>query len=218
MLQELFLYDREDGLFKQILKTSSVMQGRYHVSPNAGKDLDTNNLETYMKDAGVGLTDTQKFPLCVCMTPTSRYIVVNNQRFEQFTFTLFFVCTSYYTGTNQIKTPDVDTNLSMHPVWYDWQDMKNSAQQFLDLLKKIITTKNVTIDSVITPLKTIINFGNDAIYRRLSKFNNNRLSGIQATFTITMVAPDCGDNLPEYPDITSIVIPNEIIHAPHTDN
>jgi len=90
------------------------MEGRYHLSTNGGKDLDTNNLETYIKDAGIGLTDVkQKYPICVCLPPISRNILLNGSIAEQFTFTLLFVCTTFYTSDNQIKSPDNDTNTSI---------------------------------------------------------------------------------------------------------
>src|SRR5574340_79137 len=110
-MTELFLYDREQGLFKEILKKSTVMKGHYHVSPNFGKDLDTNNLETFIKDPKNGLVDvTEKYPLCVCMTPRSKHVFMNGTKWEQFVFNLYFVCNTYYTSSNQIKSLDRDTN------------------------------------------------------------------------------------------------------------
>lgn len=217
MIQELFIYDREKGLFKEILKQSTVMQGRYHVSPSQGNDLNTNNLETFFKDDKNGLADAwQKYPLCICVTPRSRYITINNVRREEFTFNLYFVCTTFYTGTNQIKTKDPETNTSAHHIWYDWQDMKECAQQFIDVLKLQLQRRiNIETESVLLKSMLQIDSGN-VIFNRLTKFNNDRLSGVSVTFLMYMDASGC--EYPDYPGLDDIIIPPLIIHELHTDD
>jgi hypothetical protein len=90
-MNELFLIDRDRGLFKEILKQSIVMQGRYFVAPHYGHELNTNNLEMYLKDAATGLSDVpQKYPCVVCIAPKSRKVVLNDYPWEEFYFNLFF--------------------------------------------------------------------------------------------------------------------------------
>lgn len=211
MIQELFLYDEQAGLFKQILKQSSIMKGSYHLSPNQGNDLNTANLETYIKDPAKGLTDLKKYPICICFTPRSRIVSINSQDFEQFTFNLFWLTTTYRNGDNSIKMVDKSTRQSAHYIWYDWQDMKSCAMNFFNMLDQVIKTKQILISNVSYPLRSMIHAekGN-VIYNRLTKFYNDSLSGVSQAFTITMEPLQCDQS--EYIDINSITIPSPIIH------
>jgi hypothetical protein len=215
-MDELFLYDRDQGLFKEILKKSAVMGGRYHVSPNSTQDLNTDNLASFINDPKTGLSDpSQKYPICVCVTPRSRYTRINGQRWEEFWFSLFFLTPSYKTGNNQIKTLDPDTNTSAHHIWYDWQDMKNCADEFLEVLKMQLK-RAVVLDGKLTPLMALINFdSSSAVFSRLSKFNNDELSGVNVLFTVFMYTGECG--VSDYPEdiATSVTMPPLIIHPLH---
>lgn len=216
MIQELFIYDRERGLFKEILNKSIVMQGRYHVSPTHGNDLNTNNLETYIKDPANGLIDVkQKYPICVCMTPRSRYVNFSGGRWEEFIFNLYFVCTTFRTGTNQIKSRDPGTNTSAHPVWYDWQDMKEAAMNFLEVLK-LTLKKQIEVDGMLVPLRTMVNEDiSSAIFNRLTKFNNDVLTGVSVSFPMYLEAKSC--ETPDYVAIDDIKLPPLNIHSANDD-
>ena len=195
MISELFLYDRDKGLFKEILKKSDVIGGRYYVSPNSGHDLNTNNLDQYIKDPASGLTDVkQKYPCCVCITPKSSLITINGARWENFYFHLFFLCKTFTTGTNQIKSPDYDTNTSAHHVWYDWKDMKEVAVNFIEVLKFFIKNKSTTgtEDVPAVVLKTVVNVDFEkAAITRLSKFNNDSVSGVSISFIAQLYTGNC---------------------------
>lgn len=205
------IYDNDAGLFKQILKQSSIMKGSYHVSPNSGNDLNTSNLETYVKDPANGLMDLKKYPMCVCMTPRSRVMKQPGGEFEQFIFNLYFLTTTYRNSDNSVKLRDADTGQSAHHVWYDWQDMKTCAMNFVNILDKVIRTKYTVINYVPTPLKMYLSLDKaNVIYNRLTKFYNDSLSGVGLTFTIMMQALQCDQD--EYLDIDSIIIPSPIIH------
>lgn len=212
-MQELFLYDKAQGLFKNILKASSVMKGSYHVSPNAGNDLNTANLETWVKDPANGLVDQKGYPICVCMTPLSRVIVQNGTDFEQFTFNLFFVTTTGRNSDGTTKMRDKDTGTSAHPVWYDWQDMKSCAMNFIWILKAVLKTRSFTDNSQQIPLRSVFDFDErSAIYRRLSRFNNDVLTGVSVAFNITMASVLC--NTDEYgSDLSVVDIPSPTIHV-----
>ena len=215
-MTELFLYDKENGLFKSILNNSTVMNGSYHVSPNQGNDLNTSNLETYIKDPANGLIDLKQYPICVCMTPRSRIALINGNTWEQITFNLFFLTTTKRTGNNQIKNRDKDTNVSAHHIWYDWQDMKTCAMNFCSVLARVIKCNFVVKNGQTIPLRTLINFerGN-VIYNRFTKFNNDQLTGVSVAFTITMEATQCEQD--EYVSINDIIIPSYNIHSASDD-
>lgn len=213
MIQELFLYDREKGLFKVILDKSSVIEGRYHVSPNNGNDLNTNNLETYINDPKTGLSDAgQKYPIAVCMTPKSRYVKLNGAPWEEFIFNIFFVCRSNATGKNQIKKPNKDTNTSTHYAWYDWQDMKKCAFDFIEVLG-LQLKKPIAIDSVEVPLKSVLQMDKgNVVYTRLTKFNSDKLSGVAISFAMYLSAHQCTLLDYEMEDVDAIVLPVTDIH------
>ena len=200
-MTELFLYHREQGLFKQVLNQSKVIAGRYHVSPNYGHDLNTNNLETFIKDPKYGLQDVEvKYPICVCMTPSSRFVKINTIKWEQFTFTLFFLCNAYQDGNNQIKNLDKDTNTSAQTIPDDWNAMKQCASDFLDVLWKV--TLKTSFGEV--PLKSILNIEFDnAVIGRLTLFNNDKLNGASVSFQATMQTNCCAVT-----DYTSNVLDN----------
>lgn len=211
-MQELFIYDRSKGLFKEILNKSLMIEGRYHVSPNMGNDLNTNNLETYISDEKNGLSDLRKYPICLCVTPRSQYTGANGLSFEEFIFNLYFLCPTFYTGENKIKVPNPDTNTSTHHIWYDWQDMKECAQQFLEVLKQVLRSRTIVIGAEEVGLRRFLALDDKrVIFNRLTKFLNDRLSGVSLSFVITMSNPVC--ILTDYSsDISGIVIPPETIH------
>lgn len=216
MIQELFLYDRERGLFKEILKQSSIIEGRYHVSHNHANDLNTSNLETFIRDPATGLSDpAQKYPICVCITPRSRYVDFPGGLQEVITFNLYFVCTTYRTGDNKIKNRDADTNTSAHHIWYDWQDMKVCAQSFLEVLRLTLKRK-IDIAGQQIALGVYVNVDSkNAIFNRLTKFNNDLLTGVGMSFNVSLSSTIC--ETADYTAIEDITIPPIIIHDANDD-
>ena len=186
-MNELFLYDRDKGLFKAILKQSSVIKGSYHVSKNGGNDLNANNLETYVKDPKNGLIDDKKYPMCICPTPSSRMVKINDTKWELFTFNLFFLTTSNMIN-NQLKSPDKDTNTSKSHPWYDWSDMKQCGVDFLDMLMQVTHTKSSGNQRLGALIK--VEFDNSVV-KRLTNFSNDQLSGASLSFTVLMFTDTC---------------------------
>jgi hypothetical protein len=214
MINELFLYDRDEGLFKQIVKNSFVLEGRYHIAPHFGHELNTGNLEQYFKDPASGMADVgQKYPCMVCMAPKSRQLYENGTINEQFFFNTFFLCLTGRTSLNQFKTPDYDTNVSAHYLWYDWQDMKGVADSFIEALCKIIRTR-ITSDGI--RLSSTVHLERSSInISRLSKFNNDKVSGISLSFSMNIFGGTC--EILDYANgsIENMPIPSSIIHPSH---
>lgn len=219
MINELFLYDREEGLFKEILNKSSVIEGRYHVSASKGNDLNTNNLETYINDPKNGLVDAMnKYPLAVCMTPRSRFVKFENgSKWEEFVFNMFFVTPTNRTGGNQLKSMNTDTKTSGHHIWYDWQDMKNVAANFLEVLQQLLSKKTLVINSKEVFLRTLVNLDKDkAVINRFASFLNDQLSGVSVAFVMYVDASLCTFNDYDGVDIlTDITLPGLDIHPMH---
>jgi hypothetical protein len=147
----------------------------------------------------------------------SRLVKINDTKWEDFTFNLFFLCTANTTN-NQIKSLDKDTNTSSSRPWNDWSDMKQCAVDFLDILMQVIQTKSSPEG---TRLGALMNVEFDkTVIRRLTKFNNDQLSGVSMTFTVLMFTDTC--TLKDYPTgaLSSITVPalnyNPIVVDPGT--
>lgn len=207
-MDELFLYDRDNGLFKKILNKSKVIQGRYHVSKNGGADLNANNFDSYVTDqlGGIALPG-QKYPLCVCLSPLSSlsYDKVSTMP-EKFYFELYFVCNSGYTGQNKVKQPNQAINASTHHPWYDWKDMKEVAINFILALKKVVRKNNLqshlSIDLDDVPVKRFTDYGND------------KLSGVRVVLSVEMVN-ECDLADYEDEDLSTLTITPTTIHQHH---
>lgn len=210
-MNELYLYDRDKGLFKEVLRHSNVIGGRYHISPDYGHTLNTDNLKEFLKDPKNGISDpAQKYPITVCMPPQSVLSTADSPLFkEDFIFQLFFLCTTGYTGQNKIKSLDKATNTSAHHTWYDWKDMKEVALEFLVILRK-------TIRQFKLKRYFAIDFTNIPV-RRLSNFNTDGLSGVSISFSVNMVEQQCINA--DYPEdiLEKLTIPDPdyIIHPLH---
>lgn len=175
MLDELQLYGT-DGLFHSIVKQSKVFAGRYGVLPKGGADLNLNNILSgieFPKD---------KYPGVFCLPPISSLpATVQQAEWECFYFRLFFMCTTGYTGDNQIKFKDPNTNTSLHTVPMDWADMKNLALGFMNALEKI---QKKLLNQF------FLNQKGEWKMVRLTKVQNDNLSGVMIQFEAS-IAVSC---------------------------
>lgn len=194
-MTELQIYDK-DGLFHNIVKASSILAGRYNILPYGASDLNANNVLT-----GIELPkDT--YPLAVCLPPVSSVPGTTQSNIgERFVFRMLFLCKSFYSGDNKIKSPDPNTNTSMHTIPMDWNDMKNTAMGFMNSLEQLIPI--LTGDFIIEQRK-------DWIINRISNKGVDGVSGVMLTF-YGAIGLAC-----EYPDydVSVITLPMEE-HEPH---
>lgn len=183
MVDELIIYARDTGLFNQVTDTTNIV--KYHVSPNYGADLNTNNLDAFLKDPAYGLTDVkQKYPICVCITPKSRRIKINGIVWEEFFFTLYFLERTYHDGQNKIKKLDKDTQTSQAQPYDSWANMKKEANLFLSSLEATLRSTAV-VENKTVPFRSFL-YGdfNSVDIRRLSKVQNDNISGIEVNFNL----------------------------------
>ena len=164
---ELQLYGT-DGLFHNIVKKSAVFDGRYAPLVKGG-DLNTNNILS-----GVEFPK-EKYPGVFALPPTSaiKDATTKNAAWECFYFRLFFLCRTNNTGDNQIKSPDPNTNTSLHTVPMDWNDMKNLALNFMNALE-VVQMK----------LRGQFRLGQRESWKiiRVSHVQNDNLSGVMLQF------------------------------------
>lgn len=223
MIQELFLYDPLKGLFKEILNQSTTIKGRYYLSANGGQDLNANNINAFINDSVnllAPIAET-KYPLAMCLTPRSKFVKFNGGRWEQFFFNMFFLNSTGREG-DEIKLMDADTLESQHHVWYDWQDMKTCAEDFIEVLKLVIAQSGIPgqagtfYQGTEDPLRKYLAVDNDSVtFTRVTNSNNAALSGCFISFMMLMSAGQC--ELADYVNIEDIVIPPLTIHDPTND-
>lgn len=197
IVSELFLYDGESGLFKQILLHSKVMAGRYFVATSG---FDLSNLDP-----------VQKYP-CVLCTPPKSSPVAPAYIQETFSFDLYFLVRSGQTGQNQIKSPDKSTLTSNHPVWYDWKDMNECAVAFLRQLKEV--TKKRMVGEI--PLRALAGLDPSATpsVLRISNAGSDVISGVKLSF-IMLLNQGCDSD--DYTGVTpdQIAVPSLNPHPLH---
>lgn len=206
MKEDLILHDRDKGVFKNILIKSSIIEGRYHLSPDYGFDLNTDNLNTFFKDDKFGVSNaTQKYPIAVCITPRSFIGKDDNGNFETYVYSIFFLTKENQTGQNQMKSMDGATGKSAHHVWYDWSDMKRVADDFITMLPKVLKLNAAKIG--------LMSFDDNIIpVKRITRVNNDILNGVGITIGITVRKDICLMN--DY----GLVTPAEIVLPDYNTN
>ncbi len=214
MITELFIYDRDLGLFKQIFAQSSVIQGRYFVAPLGGPDINSSNLGTYISQALKGMAEIgQKYPCAVCLPPRSA--IETSMSHETFLFTILFLTRAGHTGQNQLKQPNADQQASTHQVWHDWKDMKELAVNFLQMLKKVVREKTFSDNGQNKNLIGIINLVKDSIeIKRITSAGNDGVNGVALNFRMQL-SLDC--ETPDYAPqaFGNITVPDLNIHPIH---
>lgn len=207
MISELFIYGRDSSLFKNILKESAVIKGNYHISPDYGHNLNSDNLDQFIRDEKYGLKSIEeKYPIALCMTPKSRIVLQNGRKWEEFIFTFWFLVTDK-TEKNQIRKLDKATNTSAQHVWYDWDDMKQAASDFHEVLMRVIQTKSISSGQ---PLRALINIPSESAvsFSRVSRVQNDRLNGVCMTFAMLAVTDVCQLKDYDVETISGITIPS----------
>lgn len=195
------------SLFQSVLKESNVIQGRFHVCPKWGAELNTNNLEQVI-EATIGEGPARKYPLCILMPPRAVGDLTSNRGTrKEYRFMMLFLTTTYYTGANQVKAPNRDINKSTHTIVEDWHDMERCAVNFL----KVLTDALEESDQQPFAVSEAHPQGLDMV----STIGNDRLSGVLLSFTGLL---STGCDLEDYPSdyLTKIILPDAIdAHPEH---
>lgn len=195
MIDERFIYGQTDSIFKQVLAAIGF-GGTYHVSPNYGSDLNTNNLKRYIKDPLYGLSTIHpKYPICVCITPRSKPFMINSTLWEKFYFSLFFLRRTFLTPDNKVDSPDLEVQKSTLNIEDDWAEMKNISFIFLTALFTKLTTEKTIILNPLKPafFATVLTLDqiNGFDLRRISRANNDDLTGVQLDFILNLNMINC---------------------------
>lgn len=176
MFNESTIYGK-NGLFDQIVAKSKVFNGRYALLPKNGQDLNTNNILS-----GVDFPDTKQPG--VFLVPPHSYIKGTTQQaeWEYFVFRMFFLCTTGYSGDNQMKNRDTQTNTSLTKIEEEWSHMKYLALNFMFALESL---------QKMPDLRGQFRLSQKEEWRivRVTNLKNDRLSGVMLTFEACIAAP-----------------------------
>ena len=197
-MDELQLYQ----LMENVLKHSTVIEGRFHVAEGYGNDLNANNLaEVISKDI-----KPKKYPISVVLPPvdTPNYVT----GWARFRIEQFFLCTTFHTGNGEIKSPSASTNTSKHPIRYDWKDMRECALSFRQQFNQVIKQRGL-LQKKVRPVSDSV----DTI-RRVSLMGNDRLSGVMIIWQVDVYF---GCEVQDYAhgSVEATDLPDEDFHPLH---
>ena len=200
---ELFIYQ----LFQNILNTSYVMEGRFHVLRDKRmSDIQETNFGETLTDFLGGLQEKKKYP-CVVMLPPTEEQILDDKGWTNMVFNMLFLCLDRRTGDGDIKTPNVQTNTSMHTFQQDWKDMRECAGNFKKMLRTV--TRDPTITNLIHE-----NRRTHDEYSRVTYKANDKLNGVLLTFQMQVWNNYCEmDDYPGGPG--AITIPDINSHIIH---
>lgn len=200
MNSELNLYQ----LFKDIISKSKMMN-RFVTAPEYGVELNKDNLGEILKDALEGISDGEKYPVCL-MFPPVEIVEDSENTWSKFKIRMFFL-TPPHTLNSATVNPDFGNNLSQHTIQETWKDMRLCAVDFRKAFK-LITYTNSTIG--IRDGQTI------DVIERYSNIGNDKLAGVGISFDVSVFA---GCELEDYntEDINNFQINLTNIH-PHDEH
>lgn len=196
-------------LFTNVLDKSRAIKGRLFLCPKWGIEINSDELEQVMKDLVVPARMEKKYPLALLMPPTSfgKY-TLRHAEWESYRFTMCFLTTSYYSGTNQIVNPNPSTKTSTHTIPQDWHDMKRCAANFINVLDRLIRRESL----MNTDFR--LDQERDRVMTPITEVGVNRISGVRLEFNASVLI---GCELEDYDedDILSIEIPVKDSHPEH---
>lgn len=195
------------SLFTNVLLQSRGIQGRFTMSTKNALEINSDDMDRVLPDLVIK-DSGRKYPLAIMPAPRSSAEYITSG-WEEYSFTIFFLKTSYYTGDNQIANVNPNTQTSTHTIPEDWHDMKRCAVSFLRVLEQVVQINELQASQFRLQrgkqfMSTISNVGVD------------RASGIRLDFKAD-VGIGCGI-IEDYDTglIDSITIPEADSHPEHS--
>ena len=201
-------YPFQRDLFKNILSKSHAIIGRFHLLERASAtEINSDVFNEVLQDLVVNAVKP-KTPFCAALPPKSLGVYnIQQQEWEQYLWTMFFLTTTFSTSNNQIKSPNKNTNTSTHTVPDVWHDMRRCAVNFIRVGKTVV--KNNSLQA------RIFYFDNDKIVITPVSFaGQDKLSGVRLDFK-TFVYTGCDIEDYSTGDIAGIVVPADDPHPEH---
>jgi hypothetical protein len=200
-----------EQFFRNVLSKSKGIEGRFHLCPKHGLEINNDQLGEVLKDEVAPLYGG-RYPVVIMMPPRSQGCYTNPAgNWEKYRCVLFFLKTTYYNSSNQVQTPNPSTGTSMHTVPHDWHDMKRCAISFLQVIEMVQKDKQLA--------NSLFRIGggrqdDERMIDPVSFVGADRLSGVRLDFSFSLFV---GCNLEDYnlADINSIIVPAADPHPEH---
>lgn len=196
-------------LFTNVLLKSKAIEGRFYMCPKWGSEINSDELGQVIKDLVIPPGTVKRYPLALMMPPASNAKYVDkNGEWESYRAKMFFLTTTYYTGTNQPKSPNPNTKTSTHTIIQDWHDMKRPAQNFIRVLDMVQRSNSLIRD------KFRLDQHRDRMISPVTMVGDDRASGVMLDFLFSVFI---GCEIEDYDeaDISSIEIPEADSHPEH---
>lgn len=199
-MNELSLYQ----LFKDIISKSKMMN-RFVTAPEYGVELNKDNLGEILKDVLDGISDGEKYPVCL-MFPPVEILQDSDRAWSNLKIRMFFLTPPHTLDSDTIN-PDFGNNLSQHTIQQTWKDMRSCALGLRGFFK-LTTYANPTIG--VRDGQTL------DVIERYSNVGNDKLAGVGISFDISVFL---GCEIEDYDtdDIKNFQINTEDLH-PHNEH
>jgi len=175
-MNELNLY----AIIQAIFDKSKVIEGRFHIAPGEGSELNTNQLDQIVVDMLGAITESKKFPLVMGLPPVE-IINPSNPGWSRFKMKLLFL-TPFESNQGLIKMHNRNNNTSGHPIHYDWKDMRECAQDFISAFEYVVR-KAGAMDKI-RPVDS-----ESLFIDRHTKLGNDKCNGVSITISVDIYLP-----------------------------
>ena len=206
-------------LYKAILSQSKVIDGRFHLCPFWGTEIDKLNIEEIVSWVNPYLNTTQKYPAAILMPMRE---VGNFQysddpstvnAYSSIQCTIVFITNAYVTGQNQVSAPAAGTRQPTHTIPDTWHDMARCAKNFLQVLYAGIETHKCgpapylfISEKVQQSIVEVTCKGNDEVTGVMMRFGIGLFGGCDledynSDYLTTIAWPDITDVHPLHKDV-----------------
>lgn len=207
------------SLFQAILNQSKVINGRFHICPYWGAELNKGNIAEIVEYVKPYLNTTQKYPAALLMpiktVGSFQYSGDNVSGASAYAgkeITMVFITNAYVTGQNQNSTPSPVTGKATHTIPDTWHDMERCAVDFLQVLYNVIQntpelTSTVYIkEGLPQEILEVTNKADDQVTGVMLRFYLGWNSGCsiedyEADYLETIVVPTVEDTHPLHLDV-----------------
>jgi hypothetical protein len=201
MANELGVYD----LFRNILAASTVIEGRFFVLHGVSAEMNSTNMGQLLTDALDSYKEEKKYP-CVVLSPPYETEPNDDRGWSVLRFDMYFLTLHHRTGDGDLKTPDTESNISLHTKEMDWKDMRQVAGNFKKKLREL-----TRVPPLANQFREHAGSGNT--YYRLTYKMNDNVNGIKLVFDMQMANDYC--SLDDYASDAVIEIPELSPHKLH---
>ena len=205
------------SLFGAILDVSKVIDGRFHICPYWGQEINKLNIEEIVSWVQPYLDTKQKYPVAILMPfrEVGNFQYQNDaspvNAYSTWECSMAFLAGAYTTGQNQVSGRIQDTNQASHTIPDTWHDMARCAKDFMQVLENGISAQGLQTTLFISAnhqqqILEVTSKGNDEVTGVLLRFYLMVFSGCDiedypADYLTEIQWPDVADTHPLHLDV-----------------